>query len=73
MNKPKCYAISRKKDYAEILIYGVIGEDFWSLNGGNTADGFAQEFSSLEKEFDNITVELILLVVMLWRVWLCII
>ena len=57
MIKPKCYAINRKKDHAEILIYGVIGMDFWS-GGGNTSDGFAEEFSALEKEFDTILVRI---------------
>lgn len=57
MIKPKCYAINRKKDHAEILIYGVIGIDWWT-GGGNTAEGFAEEFSALEKEFDTILVRI---------------
>lgn len=57
MNKPKCYAINRKKDYAEILIYGVIGIDWWT-DEGNTADGFAEEFAAIEKEYDNIVVRI---------------
>lgn len=57
MNKPKCYAINRKKDYAEILIYGVIGVDWWT-GEGNTAEGFADEFAAIEKEYDNIVVRI---------------
>lgn len=57
MNKPKCYAINRKKDYAEILIYGVIGFDWWT-GEGNTAQGFFEEFSAVEKEYDNIQIRI---------------
>jgi len=56
MNRP-FYAISKKKSYAEIKIYGVIGYDWWT-GEGNTASDFVAEFKALEEEYDDIRIRI---------------
>lgn len=56
MNRP-FYAISKKKSYAEIKIYGIIGYD-WFTGVNNSAASFISEFQAIEQEFDDIRVRI---------------
>lgn len=56
MNRP-FYAISKKKSYAEIKIYGVIGYDWWT-GEDNSAASFVSELQTLEQEYDDIRVRI---------------
>jgi ATP-dependent protease ClpP protease subunit len=51
----KYYNIVRKKDFGEILIYGIIG-DYWEDDC--TASSFAKDFKALEVEYDTIHVHI---------------
>ena len=57
MNKPQFYVINEKKDYAEILIYGVIGSSFWD-DESVSAKSFLKDFKAAAEKFKNIKLRI---------------
>lgn len=57
MSKPQFYVVNEKKDYAEILIYGVIGSSFWD-DESVPAKKFITDFKAASEKFSKIKLRI---------------